>query len=351
MAAADPVILGAGAARLYLGDCLEVLPALEGVSVDAIVTDPPYELKFMSRGWDGTGIAFRPETWQAALCVLKPGGYMLAFGGTRTYHRLACAIEDAGFYLTDCLMWLWGSGFPKGKGQLKPAWSPILLARRPGAKVLPLGVDGCRVPATDDDRERLVEWHGKYGGRDYAAGTVYEINHGSAHRQISPPHPAGRWPANLILDEEAAALLDEQSGERKSGGAVGRRSAGIYKHPDNWRPYHGTYTRETVDGLPPSTGGASRFFFCPKASRAERGEGNAHPTVKPLELCRWLVRLVCPPGGLVLDPFAGSATTGVACIREGFGFVGVEREPAYFTIAERRLREALSAGPLFQEGA
>jgi site-specific DNA-methyltransferase (adenine-specific) len=326
-------------------------------------------------------------TWVLeALRVLKPGGHLLAFGGSRTFHRLTVAIEDAGFEIRDCLSWLYAQGFPKsmnigdGRGTaLKPAWEPIIMARKPligtvAANMTAYGtgglnIDACRI-ATDG--EKLV--------RPAVARTdnaVYGLGLGAGVQD----EPLGRWPANVILDETAAELLDEQSGERTSGKPAGTRNATI-----------GFSTGITPGAVALSgygdTGGASRFFYCAKASRAERNAGldgmpeverqtqgrdvvrvidrrdgkgpvpvnaqirpaaNHHPTVKPVALMRWLVRLVTPPDGLVLDPFAGSGSTGVACAHEGFRFIGIEREEEYAEIARRRI--AAAALPLFTEMA
>jgi site-specific DNA-methyltransferase (adenine-specific) len=373
------------------GDCREVLATLEPESIDSIVTDPPYGLEFMGKAWDHgiPGEAF----WAAALRVLKPGGHLVAFGGTRTYHRLTCAIEDAGFEIRDCLMWLYGSGFPKsldvskaidkaagaereilglhsnpatprtgtfnasfgeatltrpctpaaktwaGWGTaLKPAWEPIILARKPiagtvAANVLEHGtggldVDGCRIPAEKD-----TGWDGD-GSRLHEGGLSRV---GGEARPVS-----GRWPANVVLDEDAAEMLDAQSGTLTNGS----RAAGVRKGLG----YHGA----KGDGGPPidrSTGSASRFFYTAKASGSERNAGlvdrNTHPTVKPLALMRWLCRLVTPPGGLVLDPFAGSGSTIVAALREGFSAIGIEKEAEYAELARVRIEEDM---PLFRRG-
>ncbi len=346
--------------RLIRGDCLEVMRTLDAESVDAVVTDPPYGLEFMSKDWDkfdsrvgrgarvssereeemtprGIGhqnskgpylaarvdsvrVAGRPfqvwcEEWaRETLRVLKPGGHLLAFGGSRTYHRLACAVEDAGFEIRDMIEWLYGSGFPKslnlhgeheGWGTaLKPAHEPIVVARKPiigtvAANVERYGtgainVDGCRVGKTV---ETWPSSRGANTGRAMAGGAMSQTDTGVA--------PSGRFPANLCLDKEAAALLD----------ATAERSS------------------------------PSRFFYVAKASRKERGEGNTHPTVKPIALMRWLVRLIMPPNGIVLDPFAGSGTTLLAAQAEGFGYIGIEREAEYVEIARRRL--AATADPLF----
>lgn len=304
-------------------DCLEWLRQQPEGSFTAIVTDPPYHLTAKSRGgsprtnnpetpfgrprladrgfvgqtWDGGAVALRPETWAQCLRVLRPGGRALIFGGTRTYHRLACAVEDGGFEIHDCLMWLYGQGFPKAKSSLKPAWEPILLARRPAGRVRALNLDECRV-----------------GG------------------------PAGRWPANLILDEEAGAMLDVQAPDKGQVAPLRKRSTDKLR-----RRVFGVFQGSEDAAFDPhdAPGGASRFFYCAKASKEDRGEGNTHPTVKPVGLMRWLVRLVKDSGAnLVLDPFAGSGTTGVACARESVPSVLIEREAQYVEIIRRRMERA-----------
>jgi len=410
------------------------MATLDADSVDAIVTDPPYGLSFMGKGWDHgvPGVEF----WTEALRVAKPGAHLLAFGGTRTYHRLACAIEDAGWEIRDCVMWVYGSGFPKshdvskaidkaggdalawrafseayakaveasslnhsdidralgikssscywartdhrggmpprhhwervremlglpdefahlydeaerevvghrergfapgtnavygdysgdtritapatdaarqwqGWGTaLKPAWEPIIVARKPlggtvAENVLTHGtgvinVDGCRVGAT------VETWPAT---RSYGGGTEYaftQTSKGVVNSQKTGKAPPGRWPANLIHDgsEEATAPMHE----------------------------------------------AARFFYCAKASKADRDDGNNHPTVKPTALMRYLCRLVTPPGSMVLDPFTGSGSTGKAAILEGFRFIGIEREAEYVEIAKARIGAATPKGTLF----
>jgi len=349
-------------ARVVEGDCLEVLAALPDGIVDAVVSDPPYGLEFMGKEWDSfktdrrgvsrtTGIpavpgvrgqwsAGRPQAYDAgrpfqqwcqqwaaaALRVLKPGGYAAVFGGSRTYHRLACAVEDAGFEVRDCLMWVYGTGFPKGKGCLKPAYEPILLCRRPGPKVLPLGIDECRVPTSDDTGRTRTTALGRMNDDSWRP-----------QPQEGESHPAGRWPANVVHDgsDEVmgafAAFGDRPSGSRKAGEyqPLGLYANGIGERPDGME--------RMMPALHGSAGTAARFFYCAKASKSERGEGNTHPTVKPIALCEWLVRLVCPPGGLVLDPFAGSASVGIACLRSGRRYLGIEKQPEYVEIARRRL--------------
>ena len=325
------------------GDCLDVLRGMADNSVDSIVTDPPYGLAFMGKRWDYDVPSV--EIWAECLRVLKPGGHLLAFAGTRTQHRMAVRIEDAGFEIRDLIMWCYGSGFPKSHNlsgawqgwgtALKPALEPITVARKPlsgtvAANVLQWGtgainVDGCRVgtETTVTVRNGNSGAHGRYGKDD---------------RVFTRENPPGRWPANLIHDGS-----------------------------------------DEVTGLFPGddTGSAARFFYCAKASRSDRDGGlaqhlpkprrarkrwqrdqypdrarrctNRHPTVKPTDLMRYLCRLVTPPGGLVLDPFCGSGSTGKAAVQEGFRFIGIEREAEYVEIARARIAGA--HGPLFAKAA
>lgn len=352
----EPVFEGRGV-RLFHADCLAVLRELPDASVDSVVTDPPYELGFMGKSWDNSGIAYSVELWSECLRVLKPGGHVLAFGGSRTWHRLACAIEDAGFDIRDSIAWLYGSGFPKsldvskaidkaagaerddvyadaepnvkneiyGKGlgvalverrpatadaqkwqgwgtALKPAHEPIVVARKPlegtvAANVLAHGVgglniDGCRIG--DDVRTNQpgstkprIAMSG--GWRDDAEAITV----------------SGRWPANVVLDELAALVLDE-----------------------------------------------SRFFYVAKASKRERPrvDGVAHPTVKPLSLMRWLVRLVTPPNGVVLEPFAGSGTTIEAAMLEGMQIVACEMTDDYLPLILERVNRVEVPSPSLFDG-
>ncbi len=332
---------------LLHGDCLDVLRTLPSASVDAVVTDPPYGLSFMGKRWDYDVPSV--EVWQECLRVLKPGGHLLAFAGTRTQHRMAVRIEDAGFEIRDMIAWVYGSGFPKSlnldgehKGwgtALKPALEPITVARKPlagtvAANVLEhgtgaLNVDGCRVGTdggTAKGSKPMGEGNGIYGAGLHGACEITQLS-------------AGRWPANLIHDgsDEVVELFPQQSS--------GSRSAGVRKGMG----FHGA----DGDGGPAiqgSSGSAARFFYCAKTSKRDRGDGNNHPTVKPTDLMRYLCRLVTPPGGVVLDPFMGSGSTGKAAVAEGFCFIGIEREAEYLEIARRRIVGPDSEASACQQG-
>lgn len=364
---------------LHLGDCRTVLPTLPGGYVDAVVTDPPYDLKFMGCGWDDS-VAFRPAVWSECLRAVKPGAYLLAFGGTRTHHRLWCAVEDAGWVLTDTLCWLHGQGFPKGKGCLKPAWEPILLARKPAPRVAPLNIEDSRIGTGSTLRSgnEGPEWSGKFQGGVKLNGSVtgrWPANAALSHtpecvcrgtkrvrsgNSISPsdsrgvtwqrrqeqagPHYADADGMETIDDWDCSPscpvrMLDEQSG-------VSLSSGGINTGKETRKVYGGRWDSLSVNaGGYGDRGGASRFFYCPKADRTDRGKGNDHPTVKPTALMSWLVSLITRPGETVLDPFAGSGSTGVAALRAERQFVGIEKDPHYHAIAVRRLADV--DGPLF----
>ena len=359
------------------------------------------EKGFMGKGWDGSKIAYDVTVWQECLRVLKPGGRLLAFGGTRTSHRMVCAIEDAGFIVTDSLCWLYGSGFPKSHdiskaidkaagaepeaeqwdgwgSSLKPAHEPVCLAIKPlegtyAANVLKWGVgglniDGCRIGYVDDVRPKL-----RTGAACSKDSVTFSNRQSDGLRANEYTSPIGRWPANVVIDDEAAAMIDQQSGESKSSGGLTKGVGfGQFGQP-NW----GGYVGSNGGGLGDS-GGASRFYYRAKAARWERDFGledfeaqavrptgkkfgectifngengdnewkaknpnnparNPHPTVKPVALLRWLVRLVTPPNGTVLDPFAGSGSCGIAAKLEGFNYVGIELDPSYCAIAEARI--------------
>lgn len=409
--------------RILIGDCREKLRDLPDNSVDSCVCDPPYHLTsivkqfgaenaapaqvgktgayaraskgFMGQQWDGGDVAFQPETWAEVLRVLKPGGHLVAFSGTRTYHRMAVAIENAGFEVRDMIAWHYGSGFPKShdvskaidraagaerevlsegtpvkrmipgadqnkKGwkkdngrefvptvtavatdsarewegwgtALKPATEPICLARKPlseksiAANVLKWGtgalnIDGCRIEG--EGNKTFERDAGDRSREQYRTGTTV----GSAK-----PTDVGRWPANLChdgSDEVVAGFPNVTTGDRKPT-TNGKR--------ENNTAFPSQLSDRAFDG---DSGSAARFFYCAKATTEERGEGNNHPTVKPVSLMRWLVRLVTPKGGTILDPFMGSGSTAIACDAEQFDFIGCELSADYAAIAERRVRDA-----------
>ena len=388
--------------KILHGDSREVLKTLADASIDSCVCDPPYALVsiqkrfsadnavpaqfgkdglyarasagFMGQKWDTGEVAFDPAFWVEVLRVLKPGGHLLAFGGTRSYHRLACAIEDAGFEIRDQIGWLYGSGFPKSHNQkgewegwgtaLKPAWEPIILARKPligtvAENVLQfrtgaINIDECRVETNDNLNG------GAYSGgpKDLAAATSYAtgVNAGEFVQTT------GRWPANVITDgsDEVTAAFPQAPGQiaRSSSSSETRKNQNTY---GNMRRGTDNVTEPRFD----IDKSAARFFYCAKASKADRNEGcgelpptttdgrtkaadnayqrgkterhNTHPTVKPTALMQYLCRLVTPPNGTVLDPFMGSGSTGKAALREGFDFIGIEREADYYEIALRRI--------------
>jgi DNA modification methylase len=444
-------------AKVLVGDCREVLLTLGANSIDACVTDPPYGLEFMGKEWDRlwakrdksedlTGKSSSPflaarvdryvagpqaqawhETWAREVYrVLKPGAHLLAFSGTRTSHRMVCAIEDAGFEIRDCLMWLYGSGFPKSldvskaldkaagaarevvgvksdpryqytyanstKGAeaghkygkfngtdgaavgaetapatdlarqwdgwgtaLKPSYEPIILARKPlsgsvAANVTQYGtgalnIDGCRIGLDGIEQHTTagsgtLGQHGIYGSANEIINSKQQAR---ADAGLNPRYDQqGRWPANAIFDEESARLLDEMSGELgvSRGGNSQQIDAGTGRY--NWNSGKKSIAPNGIDPGYGDTGGASRFFYTSKSSRAERTKGlgedsNGHPCVKPVDLMQWLCRLICPKGGTVLDPFMGSGSTGIAADREGMHFIGIEQDAEYAEIARKRI--------------
>ena len=405
--------------KVYQGDCLEVMKELPDNSVDSVVTDPPYELGFMGKKWDNSGISYNVEMWQEALRVLKPGGYLLSFGGSRTYHRMACVIEDAGFEIRDMIEWVYGSGFPKShnigkavdklrgnerkeipnnrhgggssdifpernnftttKGTsewegwgtaLKPAHEPICMARKPlsektiAKNVLKWGtgglnIDGCRVGTN----ENLGRKEGTPCENVYELG----INKKKKNRLIDNSTGKGRFPANFIHDgsDEVVGLFPDSKSSGGSGKASQKTAPnGIY---GNYKEGHKS---QNLGGLGDS-GSASRFFYCAKASKSERNAGlegfeerkqdlsrkegnpggdnprnrgvnkrkNNHPTVKPIKLMEYLIKLVSKEGATVLDPFGGSGTTGIACKKNNRNFILIEKEKEYVEIAKKRIEK------------
>ena len=339
-------------------DCRHGLAMLQDNSVDAILTDPPYGLRFMGKKWDYDvpGV----DIWVECLRVLKPGGHLLAFAGTRTQHRMAVRIEDAGFEIRDMIAWVYGSGYPKHQSALKPALEPITMARKPAPRATLLNIDACRVG--DEGGTRKVNPSKLPSVSCYGNG----LNGGAVE-----PIDAGRYPANLIHDGSPDVLthFPDSAG---SGGSV--PNVKISGYGDG---VVGTGSAEYLGGerikVDCGTGSAARFFYCAKASKRDRNEGldhfpavqtnfaagtglskngdgsprnqdptakNPHPTVKPTDLMRYLCRLVTPPGGVIVDPFAGSGSTGKAAALEGFQFIGFELDPQYAAIANARIDAA-----------
>lgn len=308
---------------------------------DAVVTDPPYGLKFMGKKWDYQVPTV--EQWSEILRVLKPGGYLLSFGGSRTFHRVTVNIEDAGFEIRDTIMWLYGSGFPKSlniKGgeftgwgtALKPAYEPIVMARKPldGTVVQNfdqwgvggINIDGCRV-STDDVIPETTNQNIK--------SNAYKSDNSDRERDtVYKQHDAGRWPANVIHDGSEEVLAGFP--ETKSGKPGTRRKV----HETNAMAGRLNMTGEVETGYG-DEGSAARFFYCAKATKADRDEGNDHPTVKPTPLMRYLVKLVTPKKGFILDPFCGSGSTGKAAMLEGFGFVGIDQDEACIATSTQRI--------------
>lgn len=426
--------------KLINADCIEAMKAMPDNSVDSIVTDPPYELGFMGKSWDASGIAFNVDVWREALRVIKPGGHLIAFSGSRTYHRMAVAIEDAGFEIRDQIMWVYGSGFPKShnisKGidkaagaerevvkedlrirnsdsweatggmlkagvqdfsitapatdaakqwdgwgtALKPAHEPMVLARKSligtvANNVLThgtggLNIDGSRVASGDNfdglvgrPIQKLATRLNDETDDEYRARVLESPEQQAALEKLKE---LGRWPANFIHDgsDEVVALFPDTG--KSTGGRIGKKSMG-----DVTNVPAGEY--EAGDPGYGDSGSAARFFYCAKASKRDRNEGldgfelkknskmyrtanntsdtiskgferfdtapqsNNHPTVKPTTLMQYLVRLVTPPNGIVLDPFMGSGSTGKACAYEGFDFIGIDQSAEYVAIAQARI--------------
>lgn len=440
--------------KLYDGSMLDMLECIEPNSIESIVTDPPYELNFMGKGWDRSGIAFQASTWEKCLTVLKPGGYLLAFGGSRTYHRIACAIEDAGFEIRDTIIWMYGSGFPKSmniglaidkkngvesevigtqtKGSsplagnhdgmwcddqedgtfelkrarnewagwgtsLKPAYEPVIIARKPceGScidNVLKYGVGGinldeCRIPLNSDEVAGIKTVH---RGKRSDDGVFNTKTCGLTQEgDVLSMNESGRFPSNIILtydetdyDEVCGGMPDSKGATSQNNYAGGHiyRGQSLQESSTSLNGYREWYNDE---------GSASRYFYCAKASAKDRDEGledfevkstgelqggrkegsagsimqnadggtrvnpyagtgapkkNTHPTVKPCELMQYLIRLVTPKGGTVLDPFNGSGSTGKACMYENrerqadYKYIGIELTPEYLPIADARIK-------------
>ena len=391
----------------------------DGVQVDSVVTDPPYHLTsivkrfgkegsapaqegtdgafvrassgFMGKEWDGGDIAFRPETWELALKLLKPGGHILAFSASRNYHRMAVAIEDAGFEIRDQMMWLYGSGFPKslniGDGwgtALKPAHEPIVMARKfiEGTNKQNkekygtggLNIDGCRIEGEGNTERKITNRKTRSEDGVWTDGNSGMKAEGS---QYADADPRGRFPANVMHDG-SDVVKDIFPSTSKSAGGGGTKT--VSKNKTVFTGGWGNKEYDKTIGYG-DEGSAARYFYCPKTSKAEKNRGledfeakpmawgnqakaelkrgnldwkgnqgdgtkhnkvsmrvNTHPTVKPQELMKYLCRMVTPKGGTVLDPFMGSGSTGCAAKDEGFNFIGIEKEKEYFDIADARIK-------------
>lgn len=375
---------------LFAGDNRTLMSNMGDETVDSVVTDGPYELVsivkrfggansapqqfgtdgayaraargFMGQTWDATGIVNDPTFWAEVLRVLKPGGFLLSFGGTRTYHRMACAVEDAGFEIRDMLEWLYGSGFPKGSvvdgwgPAVKPGHEPICMARKPFKGSIAanralhgtgaLNIDACRVPFADDADER--EAKDKNAHAAFGSGAMTNAVYGKFDKPRDDYNAPGRFPANVLHDGSPEVL--EAFPLTAAGGVPKARGPGGIGNDGHAGMLVAEARAET------DAGSAARFFYCAKASKRDREEGlppgderaNIHPTVKPTDLMRWLCRLVTPAGGVVFDPFTGSGSTGKAALLEGFRFIGAEMTPEYIPIARARMAFAarLTAGSI-----
>jgi len=314
---------------LLLGDCLIRMKELEDNSVDAICSDPPYGLKFMNKSWDHQVPSV--EIWKECLRVLKPGGYLLSFAGTRTQHRMACNIEDAGFEIRDMIAWVYAQGMPKHKSSLKPALEPITLARKPAKKATLLNIDECRVERVQGDRTEY--------GVDGDEGNPIRNVYGDTKRVAYKPNELGRYPSNFIHsgEDEILELFPDSLG---AGGSLPKVKITGYGDKNV-----GTGKSEYFGGeripFDSGSGSAARFFYAAKSNKKDRGEGNNHPTVKPTELMKYLVRLITPVDGIVLDPFMGSGSTGKAALLEDRKFIGCEMDEGYFEIAKNRILNAI----------
>lgn len=322
---------------LFEGDCLDAMRCLPDNSVDSIVTDPPYGLNFMGNKWDYDVPSV--DIWRECLRVLKPGGYLLAFAGTRTQHRMAVRIEDAGFEIRDMIAWVYGSGMPKHKSLLKPAMEPITLARKPATTSTLLNIEACRVPINSESDQAEFENNHRVTERlpQHYDGQSLGLHGGGWKQRVGEAViPKGRYPANVIHDgsDEVLAAFPEVKGQQ--GNLLG--------HDKQRKSPNGCYgeTPPASDHVKRGdSGSAARFFYCAKATKKDRGEGNTHNTVKPTDLMRYLCRLVTPTGGVVFDPFAGSGSTGKAAVAEGFKFFGAELQPEYVKIAAQRIKSEL----------
>lgn len=349
------------------GDCYEYMKTMKRNTIDSIITDPPYLIGFMNKNWDKTNVSIDVNMWRECFEVLKPGGFLLSFSSTRNYHRIVCAIEDAGFEIKDCIQWLYGSGLPKGldiqkaidklgkdgeqwegwKTQLKPACELVCVAQKPisekniAENILKWGVgafniDACRIP--HNEPQKITKRKARV---DDAVFSKNSCGFKSENTTLASANEKGRFPTNVIIDEEVADGIDKQVG--KITKSTGGRTDNFFR--DNNEIYgKGKSDIKHKDPGYGDEGGVSRYFYCPKASKSERNincedlpKGNTHVSVKPLKLMEYLVKLVTPQGGMVLDPFMGSGTTCIAAKNVGCQYIGIEKEQEYFDIAERRI--------------
>lgn len=354
------------------GNCLDILKTFPSNSIDAVVTDPPYGISFMNRKWDYDVPSV--ESWKECLRVLKPGGHLLSFAGTRTQHRMCCNIEDAGFEIRDMIAWIYGQGFPKSMNiskaiakaegdklasdalkwtgwgtSLKPALEPITVARKPldGTVVENvllhgvggLNIDACRIDFLDEADKASAFPGGKL--TSLGAGSLAGPSQAQTAERSDfvAEQSFGRFPANLIIDDstEVAEGFPVQP-RQQSPKQINTNRAGE-SSKDNIN--QGKVGFAMKPGIRRETVSANRFFYCAKATKADRGDGNEHPTVKPTDLMRYLCRLVTPPQGIILDPFCGSGSTGKAALLEGFRFVGIEIEEETVKTAKSRLQTTL----------
>ena len=389
--------------QLYLGDCIEQMRKLPDNSVDSIVTDPPYELGFMGKSWDSTGIAYSVKMWDECLRVLKHGGHLLAFSGSRTYHRMAVAIEDAGFEIRDQIMWVYGSGFPKSHNISKA------IDKMAGAEREVIGQKMHARKGVAIAEERTTVGAGAYGESRLGDITISATDEAKqwdgwgtalkpAHEPIvmaRKPFPKGYTVVQNVLEFGVGGINIDGSrvGDevRTYGGmSANQPEVGTFRD-DNWVPkdievtvagrFPANFIHDGSDEATELLGNSAGFFYCPKTSKKDRNEGldnfeerqsvgggggigdylddvnsasgkfgsekapskNNHPTVKPTELMRYLVRMVTPPNGTVLDPFTGSGSTGKASVLEGFNFIGCELDPDYIAIAEARIKHGLES--------
>lgn len=321
--------------KLYRGDSRRLVSQLPPASVDAVVTDPPYELGLAGSRWDRSGVAFDAILWRRVLEVLKPGAWLWAFGAPKLFAHLQLALESAGFEVEDCGVWLYGQGFPKGKTRLKPSWEAILLARRPGQRSKLLNIDESILGSGAPKAGQLLDFtHSAHG-----ASPMLRSNGG--HTLGPAASRPGRYPPNVFLDQHVADGLDRSQPHTRSA----RR---LYRHdgPETGHAFRLTPRPRAQLMGHDDEGGPSRYFFVAKPGRHERDRSNLHLSVKPLDLIEQLVKIVSFAGETVLDPFSGSGTTALACQRLKRRCLAIELEQRSCEVTIRRLyRHHSKEGP------